>query len=48
MVTDEGNLARRLSKSPEDLRVDPTADSENGSLYDEDEKQLVSTLMSEA
>jgi hypothetical protein len=39
---DQETLARRHSKTAEDHHVDPTADSENNSLYDEDEKQLVS------
>jgi hypothetical protein len=42
MSLDQESLARRHSKTPEDLQVDPTDLSENNSLYDEDEKQLVS------
>jgi hypothetical protein len=38
----EAGLSRR--KIPDDLVVDPTS-SENSSLYDEDEKQLVTTTI---
>jgi len=41
---DNDTLNRRPIKTAEELQVDPTADSENNSLYDEDERQLVSTL----
>jgi hypothetical protein len=39
MSEDNNTLAHRV-KTTEELQVDPT-DSENNSLYDEDEKQLV-------
>jgi hypothetical protein len=41
MSEDNTTLAHRV-KTTEELQIDPTTDSENNSLYDEDEKQLVS------
>jgi hypothetical protein len=41
MSMETSTLEHRVVKTTEDLHVDPS-DSENNSLYDEDEKQLVS------
>ena len=41
------NHRRQDIKTTEDLHVDPGLASENNSLYDEDERQLVWTLLPE-